>query len=81
MALIQITVTDNTGTVVYNETHSSRYSVSSLTSQVRTKVSYKLRVDVETLAAEGFEIGNAANSAHITGSAWVQGASAANDAY
>lgn len=76
MANIQITVTDQAGTVVYNETHASRYSVASLIRKVRTQVAMRLRVPADSLTAEGFEIGNPANAARVAGATWIEAPSA-----
>ncbi len=76
MANISITVTDKAGNVRYSNVHASRYSVASLIRSVRTKVAMQLRVPADSLMAEGFEVGNAANSARVAGPTWVEAPSA-----
>ena len=76
MANISITVTDKAGTVHYSNIHASRYSVASLIRKVRTQVAMQLRVPADSLMAEGFEVGNAANSARVAGPTWVEAPSA-----
>lgn len=76
MANIQITVTDQAGTVHYSNVHATRYTVSSMIRKVRTQVANSLRVPADSLKAEGFEIGNAANAARVAGPTWVEAPSA-----
>ena len=76
MANISITVTDKAGTVHYANVHATRFTVSSMIRKVRTQVAMQLRVPADSLMAEGFEIGNAANSARVAGPTWVEAPSA-----
>lgn len=76
MANIQITITDQAGTVHYSNVHASRYTVASLIRQTRTRVAMRLRMPADSLKAEGFEIGNAANNARVAGPTWVEAPSA-----
>jgi hypothetical protein len=76
MANIQIIVTDQAGTVVYNKTHATRYSVSSMIRKVRTAVANAARIPADRFTAEGYEIANPANAARVVGATWVEAPSA-----
>lgn len=77
MANIAIIVTRANGTVAHSATHASRYSVSSLIRKVRTAVAANEGVKADTMTAEGYEIGNAANCARVAGATWIEVAPAA----
>jgi hypothetical protein len=76
MANISITVTDEAGIVRYDNVHATRYTIASMIRKVRTQVAMGLRVPADSLKAEGFEIGNAANNARVAGPTWVEAPSA-----